>query len=315
MSAEHAERTIMSFDWALKTILRDKSNFDILEGFLSALLRQDVTILELLESEGNRGEAGIKTNQVDLLVKLATDERVIVEVQYTLEPDFLRRLLFGVAKVITDNLTKGEPYAQVKKVISVSIVHFDVGFNGDNDYVYHGTTEFRGIHSNQLIIREPVDPEYGGISRLELAVESGRTFPEYYIIPVKRFQDIVGDDLDEWIYALKNSQVPARFKARHIDKLRDRLDLLKMPVEERRQYDNYLLRRASDEGVLQLKMKEGFDKGLRQGREEALKEGLQKGRQEERLHIACGLLDVLDDETIVAKTGLAPAVVAQLRGQ
>ncbi len=42
---------IVHLDWAIKTILRDKANFGILEGFLSALLEEDVEIIELLENE------------------------------------------------------------------------------------------------------------------------------------------------------------------------------------------------------------------------------------------------------------------------
>jgi hypothetical protein len=30
---------LVRFDWAIKNILRNKANFDILEGFLSALLK------------------------------------------------------------------------------------------------------------------------------------------------------------------------------------------------------------------------------------------------------------------------------------
>jgi hypothetical protein len=32
-------RPLVSFDWAIKYLLRDQANFDILEGFLTALLR------------------------------------------------------------------------------------------------------------------------------------------------------------------------------------------------------------------------------------------------------------------------------------
>ena len=42
------------FDWAAKKILRDKKNFDILEGFLSELLKEDIKITGLLESEANQ---------------------------------------------------------------------------------------------------------------------------------------------------------------------------------------------------------------------------------------------------------------------
>ena len=32
------ERTFISFDWALKRLLRNKANFDVLEGFLTTIL-------------------------------------------------------------------------------------------------------------------------------------------------------------------------------------------------------------------------------------------------------------------------------------
>lgn len=47
-------RKLISFDWAIKKILRSKANFGILEGFLSELLFTDITILEVLESESNQ---------------------------------------------------------------------------------------------------------------------------------------------------------------------------------------------------------------------------------------------------------------------
>ena len=49
-------RKLISFDWAIKRILRSKANFDILEGFLSELLFEDIKILEILESESNQDE-------------------------------------------------------------------------------------------------------------------------------------------------------------------------------------------------------------------------------------------------------------------
>ena len=48
------ERTLVSFDWAMKNIPREKANFDVLEGFLSTLLNEEIRVLSLLESEANR---------------------------------------------------------------------------------------------------------------------------------------------------------------------------------------------------------------------------------------------------------------------
>ena len=45
---------LVRFDWAMKKLLRNKANFEILEGFLSELLLQDVKIQNILESESNK---------------------------------------------------------------------------------------------------------------------------------------------------------------------------------------------------------------------------------------------------------------------
>ncbi|MBF0135533.1 MAG: PD-(D/E)XK nuclease family transposase, partial [Magnetococcales bacterium] len=62
------QRKFISFDWALKRLLRHKANFEILEGFLSELLMEDVHILEILESESNKENRDDKYNRVDMKV-------------------------------------------------------------------------------------------------------------------------------------------------------------------------------------------------------------------------------------------------------
>lgn len=59
------ERTYISFDWALKRLLRDKANFDVLEGFLTTILGREVTIKKLLEGEGNKDRDDAKYNRDD----------------------------------------------------------------------------------------------------------------------------------------------------------------------------------------------------------------------------------------------------------
>ena len=64
-----ANTTLVRFDWAIKYLLRNKANFDILEGFLSELLKRDIRIESVLESESNKITAEDKFNRVDLLVE------------------------------------------------------------------------------------------------------------------------------------------------------------------------------------------------------------------------------------------------------
>jgi len=124
-------RKIVTLDWAIKTILRDKANFDVLEGFLTALFQRLVVILDLLESESNRTNEADKYSHVDLLAKTGDGERIIVEVQYLSEMAYLKRLTYGAAKTIVETLKLGEPYTNLKKVYSISLLYFDVTEDGD----------------------------------------------------------------------------------------------------------------------------------------------------------------------------------------
>lgn len=81
MNAPRHIRTHISFDWALKRLLRQKSNFEILEGFLTELLGIDIKILHLSDSESNKDSAAQKGNQVDLLCETDQQELVIIELQ------------------------------------------------------------------------------------------------------------------------------------------------------------------------------------------------------------------------------------------
>jgi predicted transposase/invertase (TIGR01784 family) len=292
------QRKLISFDWALKKLLRNKANFDILEGFLSELLNDDIKILEILESEGNKEDQDDKYNRVDLKVKNAKDEIIITEVQYEREYDYLKRILYGTSKVITEHIDKREPYSKIVKVISVNIIYFDLG-QGD-DYVYKGITDFRGLHTNnqlQLSQREK------GLYKKEKVSE---IYPEYYFLKINQFNDVAKNTLDEWIYFLKNEDIKEDFKARGLKKAKAQLDIMKLSEKERLEYDRYIEilrhRRSIDQSNYDAGRLEGEEKGRKQGRKQGRKEGEEKGRKEGKLEMARVLKQDGVDIAIISKT-------------
>jgi len=223
------QRKLISFDWAIKRILRSKANFEILEGFLSELLKEDIEILEILESESNKDTKEDKSNQVDIKVKNSNDEILIIEIQYSRELDYLQRMLYATSKVVTEHISQGYAYSKIKKVISINILYFDFG-DGD-DYIYKGTTNFVGLHThNKLYLNEMQKDLYK-------TNEINKIYPEYYIIKVKNFDDNSKDTLDEWINFLKNETIPDNPKAKGLLKAKETLDYLNMPDDERIDYD------------------------------------------------------------------------------
>ena len=257
-------KKLVRFDWAMKRLLRNKANFDILEGFLSELLHEDFKINQILESEGNKETGDDKFNRVDILVENRKGELVIVEIQNTREADYFQRMLYGTSKVIVEHIAEGQPYSQVKKVYSVNIVYFDLG-QGD-DYVYLGTTTFIGIHSNhELELSEKQKELFKKISVPDL-------YPEYYVIKTNRFNEIARDTLDEWIYFLKKAEIKDEFTAKGLKAASQKLDILKLEPDDRKEYDRYLEAERSDASFAET-VKLEISSVIREVAENALVEG------------------------------------------
>ncbi|MGB5685946.1 MAG: Rpn family recombination-promoting nuclease/putative transposase [Candidatus Electrothrix sp.] len=299
-----AKRKLISFDWAMKKLLRSKANFEILEGFLSELLKEDVRIQEILESEGNKETIRDKFNRVDLKVKNEAGDILIIEVQYDREFDFLQRIFYGTAKAITEHIQEGRAYADIKKVISISILYFDLGQG--SDYVYHGITSFKGVHNSDLLLLSGEQQALFGKDEIY------ELLPEYYLIKVNSFDDIAKDSLDEWIYFLKNGEIRDNFKAKGIKKAKEQLDVMKLSDKERQIYaiyqENLHYQASMVESTYTVGMMKGEKKGIEKGREQ--------GRKEEKKALATSLLQSgrLEIEKIAAMTGLTPEEVEGLKG-
>ena len=262
-------RKLITFDWAMKRLLRSKVNFEILEGFLSELLGEDILILEILESESNKESKRDKSNKVDLKVKNSKGELVIIEVQFDRELDYLQRILYGTSRVITEHQKKGQAYATLVKVISVNILYFDLGHG--TDYIYHGTTTFTGIHDNdklQLNIQQ---------QKLYGKIQIHNIYPEYYLIRINNFNRLATTSLDEWIYFFKNEEIKDEFKAKGIQKAKQSFSLLSLPEEEQLAYARYQDNLRYEASLVESNYGLGHIEGKEEGRIEGKEEGIEIG--------------------------------------
>lgn len=254
------KKTHIRFDWAAKKMLRDKKNFDILEGFLSELLKEDIKIEGLLESESNQEEESDKFNRVDLYAENSTGEHIIIEIQNTRELDYLMRMLFGTTKAITEYMTVGEPYSAVKKVIAVSIIYFGLG-KGD-DYIYVGQTTFKGLHTHKEL----------ELTKAQQAVLKKPTirqaFPEYYLIQTKRFNNIINEPLDEWIYFFKNNEILDTFKSKGMAAVKAKLAVNNLSEIDKKRYNRFLDNLSWEASIAQTAKKEQED-AIEEARAEA----------------------------------------------
>jgi predicted transposase/invertase (TIGR01784 family) len=285
------------FDWAAKKILRDKKNFDILEGFLSELLKEDIKIEGLLESESNQEEEDDKFNRVDLFAENSKGEHIIIEIQNTRELDYLMRMLFGTSKAITEYLEIGKPYSDIKKVIAVSIIYFGLG-KGD-DYIYIGQTKFTGLHTKKELELTKTQQELLKKPTVQEA------FPEYFLIQTTRFNDVINEPLDEWIYFFKNNEVLDTFKAKGMKAVREKMVVNNLPDDEKKKYDRFLDNLHTEASIADT---------VRIEQEEKIKEESEKAERRRTIQIARNLIKLgLDNPQISQVTGLTEPEIDDLR--
>jgi len=274
-------KKLVRFDWAMKRILRHKANFDILEGFLSVLLGEEVTIKQILDSDSNKETNDDKHNRVDILVENSKDELVIIEVQNSKEYDYFHRMLYGTSKAISEHIKEGQAYAEVKKIISITIAYFDLGQG--KDYVYHGTTVFKGVHKNDILTLSGKQVELYKKDNIH------EVYPEYWVIKVSQFHNRVKDKLDEWIYFFKNAEIKNSFSAKGLKEAGEKLDEMKLNEKDAKEYKKYLKNLRDIASDQHTKMADAQDL-------------INKGREEEREAAVIGLHDNGIPVAIIAKS-------------
>lgn len=289
--------TYIRFDWAIKRLLRDKANFSVLEGLLTVLFNDQTKIVEILESEGNQQRDDDKFNRVDIKAKNSKGEIIIVEVQNTRELYYLERILYGTAKAITEHISLGDTYREVKKVYSISILYFDLGKG--SDYLYHGQNHFIGVHTkDELLITAK---EEGAI----VQKLPGEVFPEYYLIRVNEFNQVAKTPLEEWIQYLKTGIIAPDTTAPGLPEAREKLRYYDMSQEERHAYDEHINAIMIQNDVLNTAKEEGLAEGRAEGRAE--------GQKEKAVDVALKLKSMgLAVDVIVKATGLTEDEVVKL---
>ena len=299
--------SLVRFDWAIKRLLRQKSNFVVLEGLLSTLLGENVIIVRILESEGNKEDSEDKFNRVDVLAENSKGELVIIEVQNNRELDYFHRMLYGTSKAVTEYIHEGEKYGTIKKIYSVNIIYFDLGQG--KDYVYHGKTQFKGIHFDDILKLSTRQREQF------VKQEAGDLFPEYYVLRVNEFDELAKTPLDEWIYFLKTGEIDEHATAKGLPEAREKLRIDKLSRSEKGQYYAHMEALRYQKSVIETGWIEGHAdgraEGIAEGKAEGRAEGIAEGQNLEKRQIAANLKKQgLPIEIIANCTGLSPEEIA-----
>lgn len=292
---------LVRFDWAMKRLLRDKVNHGILEGLITTLLGRPIHIQKLLESESNQDSSDDKYNRVDVLAEDEDGELYLIEVQNETEFAYFQRMLFGASKLVTEYINRGQGYENIRKVYSINIVYFNLGCG--TDIVYHGKTEFRGIHNNELLRLSPFQQQKFKVS------EVSELYPEYYILKVNDFNRWSKVPLEQWIYFLNTGEIPEDATAPGLSEAREKLQLGRMTKAELNAYYHHL----DNVVVLRDNIYTARNEGLIEGEAKGRAEGLAEGENKATLRIAKQMRSLGMSVADIAKaTGLTEDEISNL---
>ena len=285
-------KPLISFDYAIKYLLRNKSDYEIIEGFISSILAtkgyKPVKIISLLESESNKEEKKDRRSLADVIVEDEDKKKYIIEIERNVKLSFIEKACFNTSRIIVDSIKESADYSSIIKVFHISLLYFPVG----KGPIHHGKTLIHEIETNQKLNLHIIN------KNSQTSYDATEIFPEYFFISIPLFNDRLEKEVDDWLYILKHDEVPNKFRSKYIEKVKERLSILKMTKKQYYEYLNYKKKVIDDREELFAAEMIGKEKGI--------KEGMEKGKKEKEIEIAKSLLKMdMKPEDIAIATGLS----------
>lgn len=285
------EKPLISFDYAIKYLLKNKGDYDIIEGFISALFASQgyppIKINALLDTESNKEGLEMKKSIADLVVEDGEGNKYIVEIERAYTPNFMHKACFNSSRLVVDGIYGNQDYTTIKKIFHISLLYFST--KEMQKPVYHGKTIVHEVDT-----KHPVDVS---IANEGLVIfNTPNVFPEYFFISVPMFDDVINSEIDEWLYVMKHSEIKQGFKSPYMAKVAERLSVIKMSSEERNEYIYYQKQSVHSQDILNAARAEGEAKGIKKTALNMLKQKL-------------------DDKLISSVTGLSLEEILKLKNR
>ncbi|NDA91067.1 MAG: hypothetical protein EBY20_09270 [Alphaproteobacteria bacterium] len=253
------EKPLISFDFAIKYLLKNKGDYDIIEGFISALFASQgyppIKINALLDTESNKETLELKKSIADLVVEDEEGNKYIVEIERSYTPHFIHKACFNSSRLVVDGIYGNQDYTTIKKIFHISLLYFST--KEMLKPIYHGKTIVHEVDT-----KHPVDVR---IANEGLVIfNTPNVFPEYFFISVPMFDDVINSEIDEWLYVMKHSDIKQSFKSPYMAKVAERLAVIKMSAAERNEYIYYQKQSVHSQDILQAAETKGKAEGIQE---------------------------------------------------
>ncbi|GAB3802975.1 Rpn family recombination-promoting nuclease/putative transposase [Virgibacillus kimchii] len=283
----------LKVDYAFKQFFGNEKNKDITVVFLNAILqkteRNRIKDILFENVEFGREYVDDKQSRLDLLVKTEDDKLVNVEIQFTNQYNMVKRSLYYWSKVYTEPLQKGMGYTELRPIIAINILNFDLFeqterfhtsyhlYEDEEQFKLTNVMEFHFLEMGKLIKHwkeDRLDPWNNALAKWLLLLgmvdsRNGKVYEDIY------------QELEE--IALEDESLRDVFQ---------NWEELSMEQEQRQYYDARLRRIMDEEAAkreAELRIQEAERKAEQQKAESIARRLLEKGMEIENVADSTGL--------------------------
>jgi predicted transposase/invertase (TIGR01784 family) len=273
-------------DFAFKKLFGSEENKDLLMGLINAIVAEEDQAADI-ELKNPYSLPAYQAGKMSVLDIRAVDKAgrwYNIDMQVSEDLHFDKRALYYWARLVAEQLGEGMIYRQLKKTVSINILDFNFT---------PSETEFHNLYKITNVTTGEDDRLH---DIFELHYIELRKFRKEYSELVR--------PLDRWLAFLTRAH-----------------ELTKGKVPEPLSSDRLILEAVDrmfneeERAVYQLRMQTLADAAsvIASAEEKGLKQGMEKGIEQAKIEPTRKLLDVLDDASIAAKTGLAQSFIAGMR--
>ena len=279
-------------DFGFKKLFGSEPNKDLLIDFLNEMLKGREAPIKTLtfKKTEHLGASEIDRKAIfDLYCESETGEKFIVELQKAKQKFFKDRSLFYSTFPIQEQAKRGDWNFKLKAVYTIGVLDFVFDEDKNSDQYFYDV---------KLIDKETQEVFCDKLNFIYIEM------PKF-----NKTEEELETHFDKWLFAIKNlyklDDIPGKLREEIFEKFFEIAEIAHMAPEERTTYESSLKYYRDMNNVVETAKGEGWQEGL----EEGMEKGMEKGEKKKSIEIARNLLDLLDVETISAKTGLTVAEI------
>jgi len=296
---------LISFDYAIKFLLKNREDYEIIENFLSNLLpvgkHNPIKIIALLDDLVTHKTRIYKTPIINLIAEDTHKNQYIVEIERAYRPDFFHQDCFVSSRVITEFTSESQDYTNIKKIFHIVLLY---------DLAEYSRQKLPLPFFNKKAVLHKTEAEKSiNITIIKTMLKTYKVsniLPDYCIVCLPNYQGKLETELDEWLYMLKNNEVHQNAKNPYMSKIIEKLNYLNMDESQKNHYIRYKQKMVDIRESYITKFEEGMEKGLKKGKEQGIKK--------EKRNIAKNMLTLGLSKTQIAQaTGLSITEIENIK--